>query len=227
MLDLNTATPFGERRVATVTPLRATPPARATSAAPLAHAVLDSLPQAMAVLDATGNLAYWNVAARTRLGAAGWRVVDQRLQAPAAMDRDTLARALPNVCLRGRRQLLPLSLDGRVAHAALTPIDVQGQWHALLLLDRETLCGGIELQLFASSNHLTPAESRVLERLADGQRPAQIAREHGVSVSTVLSQIASLRSKTNSPSVPSLLALLARLPALQARCFGSGPAPPA
>jgi DNA-binding CsgD family transcriptional regulator len=143
------------------------------------------------------------------------------------VDRDTLARALPNVCTRGRRQLLPLALDGRVALAALTPIDVQGQWHALLLLDRETLCGGIELQLFASSHNLTPAESRVLERLADGQRPAQIAREHGVSASTVLSQIASLRSKTNSPSVPSLLALLARLPALQARCFGSGPALPA
>ena len=164
---------------------------------------------------------------RARLGAAGWQVVDQRLHAPCAVDRDTLARTLPNVCTRGRRQLLSLAIDGRVAHAALTPIDVQGQWHAMLLLDREALCGGIELQLFASSHNLTPAESRVLERLADGLRPAQIARVHGVSTSTVLSQIASLRSKTDSPSVPNLLALLARLPGLPARCFGSGPALPA
>ncbi len=224
MLDLEAETSSGEHIAATAYHFRATPPApRAPSTAPLAQAVLDGLPQAMAVLEATGRLAYWNATASARLTAAGWQVVDQRLRSPCALDRDALLRALPNVCTRGRMQLLPLSLDGRAALAALTPIDVQGQCRALLLLDREALCGGIELQLFASSNNLTPAESRVLVRLADGMRPAQIAREHGVSTSTVLSQITSLRAKTNSPSVTSLLALLARLPALQARRFGSGP----
>ena len=184
--------------------------------APLLQAVLDSLPQAVAVLDAGEHLAYWNAAARVRLTAAGWTIVDQRLRAASAADRDTLSRALPNACARGCMQLLPLSLQGRPARAALVPISAQGHGWALLLLDRESLCGAIEMQLFASSNGLTPAELRVLSRLAHGLRPTQIAREHGVSLTTVQSQVAALRTKTHTSSVIDLLASVARLPALQA-----------
>ncbi len=57
--------------------------------APLLQALLDVLPQALAVLDSSGQLAYWNAAARTRLTASGWTVVDQQLRAPCAADRDT------------------------------------------------------------------------------------------------------------------------------------------
>jgi DNA-binding CsgD family transcriptional regulator len=72
------------------------------------------------------------------------------------------------------------------------------------------------MQLFASSSGLTPAESRVLARLSRGMRPAQIAREHAVSLTTVQSQVAALRSKTQCASAMDLLAFLARLPALRA-----------
>jgi DNA-binding CsgD family transcriptional regulator len=114
-------------------------------------------------------------------------------------------------------------LKCRPARAALAPVNVQGNCWAMLLLDRETLCGLIEMQLFASSSGLTPTESRVLARLAQGMRPAQIAREHGVSLTTVQSQVTALRTKTQSPSMMSLLASMARLPTLQGIHIGPRP----
>jgi DNA-binding CsgD family transcriptional regulator len=208
MLDLEADTSFSVHRAA-----HCAPPAPPASTAPLLQAVLDGLSQAVAVLDPTAGLVYWNAAASARLMAAGWTIVDQRLRAPCAADRDSLLRALPNTCAHGRTQWLMLSLEGRPAHAALLPVEAQGQRGALLLLDREHLCGPLEMQRFASANGLTSSELRVLARLSQGLRPAQIAREHGVSRSTVQSQVAALRAKTNSSSVTNLLADLARLPA--------------
>jgi DNA-binding CsgD family transcriptional regulator len=216
MLDFKLDTPCSDHRTVTANDHPAPPPPQQLMTLPLLQAVLDSLPQAVAVLDAGGRLAYWNTVARVRLTAAGWNLVDQRLRAPDAADRDTLSRALPNACARGRMQLLALSLKGRPARAALAPVNGQGQCWAVLLLDRETLCGSIEMQLFASNHGLTAAESRVLSRLSHGLRPTQIAREHGVSLSTVQSQVVALRTKTQTSSVMDLLASVARLPALQA-----------
>jgi DNA-binding CsgD family transcriptional regulator len=223
MLDFKLDMPCSDRRAVTANDDPAAPTARQLMTLPLLQAVLDSLPQAVAVLDAVGRLAYWNTAARVRLTAAGWTLVDQRLRAADAADRDTLSRALPNACARGRMQLLALSLKGRPAHAALAPVNAQGHCWAALMLDRETLCGSIELQLFASNNGLTAAESRVLSCLTQGLRPMQIAREHGVSLSTVQSQVTALRSKTHTSSVVDLLTNLARLPALQALHLGPRP----
>jgi DNA-binding CsgD family transcriptional regulator len=222
MFDFKPDTSCIDHRAITATGLQAAPAARQLTL-PLLQAVLDNLPQAVAVVDAAGRLAYWNAAARVRLTAAGWNLVDQRLRAADAADRDTLSRALPNACARGRIQLLALSLKGQPARAALAPVNVQGQLWAVLLLDRETLCGSIEMQLFASNNGLTAAESRVLSCLAHGLRPMQIAREHGVSLSTVQSQVAALRSKTRTSSVMDLLTHVARLPALQALHLGPRP----
>jgi DNA-binding CsgD family transcriptional regulator len=188
------------------------PPATST-----AEAVLDRLAQALAVLDADGRLAYWNSAARERLGAAGWAVIDEHLRAPCASVRDALARAVRGCCTHGRMQLTTVSSPGQQrADAALVPIELANRRAAVLLLERPALCGSIELALFAASRGLTPAEQRVMLRLAQGQRPSQIAREFGVLTSTVRSQVASLRSKTQTASVAELLAGLARLPAMPA-----------
>jgi DNA-binding CsgD family transcriptional regulator len=223
MLDFKLDMPCSDHRAVTANDHPAAPAARQLTSLPLLQAVLDSLPQGVVILDAAGRLAYWNAAARLRLTAAGWHLVDQQLRAADAADRDTLFRALPSVCARGRMQLLPLSLKGRPAHAALAPVNVQGQCWAALMLDRESLCGSIEMQLFASNNGLTAAESRVLSCLAHGLRPMQIAREHGVSLSTVQSQVAALRGKTRTSSVMDLLTHVARLPALQALHLGPRP----
>ena len=185
-------------------------------AAPLLQALLDRLP-AVALLDAAGRLVFWNAAARARLQAAGWTVAaDGVLRLPAATDRATLARGLAHACKHDRLQLLAVTLENRRAHLALVPIVAEGRRCAALLLDRETVCGSLEMQLFASSIGLTLAEQRVLAGLARGVRPAQIARQHGVQPSTVRSQAAALRAKAHCTSLCVLLDRVARLPALQA-----------
>lgn len=184
--------------------------------APLLLALLDRLP-AVALLDSAGRLAFWNAAARARLAAAGWTLcAEQRLHAPAAAEREALSRALTGACTHGRVQLLTMTLQGRRAQVAVTPIETHGGRWAALLLDREAVCGAIELQLFASSIGLTLAESRVLDGLVHGKRPAQIARQHGVLPSTVRSQAAALRQKAQCASIGQLLDRVARLPGLQA-----------
>lgn len=118
--------------------------------------------------------------------------------------------------MRGLIRMLCLTVGTRTLHAALTPLDVQGQRLALLLLGNDASCGPIELQLFAQLNGLTAAEARVLAGLNRGRRPAQIAREHEVALTTVQSQISAVRAKTQSASIFSLVARLARLPAIKA-----------
>lgn len=203
----------------TLAPSPTAPPALEPAfAAPLLlQALLDGLPQSLAVLDAAGGLAFWNAAARERLTAAGWTVAERCLRPPRAAERDALAQAVACACTQRHLQLLAVPLQQHRGHVAVAPVEVQGRTWAMLVLDREGLCGSIELQLFSSSIGLTHAETRVLARLAQGARPAQIAREFGVLPSTVRSQAAALRAKANCASIAELLLRLALLPGLQAR----------
>jgi DNA-binding CsgD family transcriptional regulator len=179
----------------------------------LAASVLEASAQAIAVLDAAGGLIYWNAEAQRRLGKAGWTLHGDCLRAASARDGEALTRAAAQVCGAGRVCLVNLRADGSEI-GVLKPMAVDGQRYATLVLGREALCGELELQIFASHSELTWAEARVLHRLAQGLRPAQIARENGVALTTVLSQVAALRAKSRCPSINDLLARLARLPAV-------------
>jgi DNA-binding CsgD family transcriptional regulator len=70
------------------------------------------------------------------------------------------------------------------------------------------------VQWFARSHDLTLAETRVLEALSEGLQPNDIAARHGVGISTVRSQIGSIRSKTRSDSIGALVRQVAVLPPL-------------
>lgn len=197
-------------------PSGATPPlATRQGLSALAEGVLEASSQGVAVLDARARLIYWNGEARQRLGRAGWTVDEGRLHARRCADETALLRALKLVCGSGKVCLLNLADDGGET-AALKPMAVDAQRCATLVLGREALCGAVELQLFASRSALTLAESRVLQQLVRGARPAQIAKEHGVALSTVLTQVAALRSKTQCTNIHHLLAQLSRLPVLGA-----------
>jgi len=76
------------------------------------------------------------------------------------------------------------------------------------------------VQGFARLHGLTGGEGRVLAALCGGARPAEVAREHGVALSTVRSQIGSIRLKTGAASIRDLLAQVARLPPLMGRLRG-------
>jgi DNA-binding CsgD family transcriptional regulator len=63
------------------------------------------------------------------------------------------------------------------------------------------MCVGLGVQWFARNHGLTLAETRVLEALSEGLLPSDIAVRFGVGISTIRSQIGSIRSKTRSGSM--------------------------
>jgi DNA-binding CsgD family transcriptional regulator len=74
------------------------------------------------------------------------------------------------------------------------------------------VCEDLSLQCFARSHELTAAETRVLAALGRGVAPAEIAREQGVKISTVRTQISAIRQKTGTSTITALVRLVAGLP---------------
>jgi DNA-binding CsgD family transcriptional regulator len=174
--------------------------AAAPAAPDWALLAIDRLAQGVALLNPSCTVYFANAAARNAVARAGWSLGDKRLHCPVAADRRAWTDALLHVCVYGKHRLLELKLQ------------VGDQSLAVATFEREDLCGPLELQLFSASHGLTLAENQVLQRLCRGQRPAQIAREHGVAHTTVLTQVASIRIKTRRSSVQALLHKLSRLP---------------
>ena len=59
---------------------------------------------------------------------------------------------------------------------------------------------------------LTQAEARVLEALCEGATPTEVAASLGVAVSTVRTQLATIRAKTGAAGIRQLVAGVANLP---------------
>ncbi len=76
-----------------------------------------------------------------------------------------------------------------------------------------------QLQAYARLHRLSPAETRVLLRLALGENSAEAAHALGVSTATVRSQVISLRRKTGHTSVLQLLRGLAGMPPVLTTVF--------
>lgn len=183
---------------------------------------MDRLAQGVALVDESSTLHYANAAAHAALRHAGWDSGDKRLQCPAAADRPTWHGALADVCRRERHRLLELRVAGEhgTVFVSMSPVALDGHTLAVTTFEREDLCGPLELQMFSSRHGLTSAENQVLQRLCRGDRPADIARQHGVARSTVLTQVAAIRSKTRRHSVQALLHQLSRLPAVRPAYVG-------
>jgi DNA-binding CsgD family transcriptional regulator len=83
---------------------------------------------------------------------------------------------------------------------------------ALLVFGRRQVCEPLSVQFFAREHRLTTAETAVLHGLAEGLRPAEIAKDAGVPMSTVRTQITSIRLKTGARSIGELVRLVTVLP---------------
>lgn len=177
---------------------------------------LDGLHVGVAALDADGRTVHANAACRAAWLLAGWRWDERRLL-PGPPDGQGLylARwrtALADVSVWGRRRLLDCEGRAGPVFVALSPLALCGRVGVLATVGRCRLCGPLELQLFATAHGLSHAELRVLDKLVEGKRPADIARLHDVAPSTVCTQIAAIRGKTGSGSVQDLLLAISRLP---------------
>ena len=84
--------------------------------------------------------------------------------------------------------------------------------NVMLMLGRRDFAAPLAIEAFARNHGLTAAETRVLLGLCNGKAPQQIARAAGVEISTIRSQIVSIRLKTGAGNLRSLIAQVAALP---------------
>lgn len=179
--------------------------------------MLEEIDYGMVLVDGRLRVMHANVAGRRRLEAEGHALFlhEAHLCAHSAQDMRAVADAVLSATLRLRRCLLPLHCHGRREVYAVVPLPLAGRdTLALMLASRDDVCQPLSWQAFARLHGLTQAEASVLARLCKGERPAEVARRSGVAVSTVRTQIASLRAKAGVQTVGELIRELATLPPL-------------
>lgn len=179
---------------------------------------LERLDQGVLLLSPQGGVRFANRCARDLMAGCGLLDVSSgQLQATLASDAVPLRDALRAASERGHVRMLRLGAEAQAQYLTLAGIGPAG--HAgpvVALLGRHRLCNALALQWFAQCHELTAAESNVLCLLCEGLEPREVAQRAGVALSTVRTQIGSIRIKTGHESIRCLLTALGRLPPISA-----------
>jgi DNA-binding CsgD family transcriptional regulator len=189
--------------------------------------MLDEIDYGMLLVSGDGQLVYLNHAARQELDRDHpLQLMGRALRAKSAHDVSPLFDALQSA-QRGLRRMVTLgSGEQRISMSvvplpdayAQSPQATQGQRAeeqgtlTLVVLGKRQVCERLSVEGFARAMKLTPAETCVLEQLCAGTRAAGIARKQGVAVSTVRTQIGSIRQKTSAASINDVIRMVALLP---------------
>lgn len=179
-------------------------------------AALDEIDYGIVLVGVDGLAKHANQAALSELDAQHPLVLlHGQLRARRGGDAQMLHVALHDAQRRGLRKLLTLGEGAQQVSISVVPLGMPGA--TLVILGKRQMGAELAVQGFARLHRLTPGEARVLAALCSGSRPAEIAAEHGVALSTVRSQISSIRLKTGAASIRALLAQVAVLPPLMGR----------
>lgn len=166
----------------------------------------------------------------------GLRLLHGRVLAQRPSDNETLRRTLDRakaglrgfLCLGDGAQssavaVLPL-IGQRLAGDDESGIGLLGSSvppsFALLVFSKQQLCDDSTMALFARERGLTSAEGQVLAQVCKGLRPAQIAHNHGVRISTVRTQLRSIRMKTCCDTIRDLVQKMSVLPPMARQLYG-------
>jgi DNA-binding CsgD family transcriptional regulator len=168
------------------------------------------------LVDPAGRVRYANQAALHECSGRHALSVDAGvLTARTLREREVLARSLESAA-QGRRSLLSLHSDAASLTAAVVPMGSAGdepeETSVLIVFGKRRMCGHLSVEFFAQAHRLTAAECAVLKGLTEGLKPAQIAAQVGVAISTVRSQIGSIRIKTAAKSIRDLVNQVALMP---------------
>lgn len=188
----------------------------------IAEGALDALPQPTWVLRDDLTIDHANRPARALMSSsAAWlRVGARRLAAVGDLDSRALQQALRAADTGGARPwVAAIPFAGRLRRAVLHVAPLAGAapyataWphaHALLTLELppDDDIANAWLGRLARHYHLTPAETRVLERLGAGLSPREITEEMRVSYATVRTHLRALYDKTGCHRQADLMRLL-------------------
>ena len=181
--------------------------------------MLDEVDYGMVLLAEYSNVLHSNHVARTELEQPEHplQMLGQTLRVRRAQDVVPLHAAVAEATTRGLRRLLTLGADEHRISLAVVPLATgaaDGNQLALLVFGKRAVGGPLAVQCFARSHHLSPAECRVLAGLCDGCSPRAIADAQCVALSTVRTQVGSIKEKTGTRCVRDLLLAVAALPPL-------------
>jgi DNA-binding CsgD family transcriptional regulator len=188
--------------------------------------MLDEIDYGMLLVTPQAHVNFMNHAARLELdGRHPLQLHGRTLGAHRPQDVAPLYDALA-ASQRGLRKLITVGEGDQRVSVSVVPLPEaagRGAPLTLLVLGKRRMCEQLSVQGFARSVSLTPAETRVLELLCGGVRPSDIARDGGVAVSTVRTQIGSIRAKTGAASIRHLVQQVAVLPPLVGALRGGMP----
>jgi len=206
-----------------LTPTAAIRPARPIQdTTPWLALMLDEIDYGMLLLAEGTSVLHANHAARSELDATHpLQLIGGELRVAHAQDLLPLRDALAGARQRGLRRLINLGEGEQRISLAVVPLAAavpaaaeEGAHLTLLVLGKRHVCEALSAHWYARSHGLTPAETRVLAALCEGQRPSEIATAQHVALSTVRSQIGSIRAKTRAASIRALVRQVAVLPPL-------------
>lgn len=188
-------------------------------AAMLVHclsAVIDEIDYGVLVVRHPGRVMHVNHAARQALaGPHPLEIVAGQLRGRQPKDDLPLHEALAAAARARRRCMLSLGpADARV-HLAVVPLPPSAEapeGATLLTFNKRQMCEPLSIEAFARCHRLTSTETQVLKALCEGARPADVARSQGVQLSTVRTQIGSIRAKTGAATLRDLVQQVAQLP---------------
>ena len=185
--------------------------------------VLDEIDYGLLVLGADAQILFANQLARQELGGEQFvRRRQDKLAPSSARHGSKIEAALGNV-RRGLRSLVTVGgADGELA-LSFVPLnsDMQsaaqlpGVPLALVIFGRRDACEALTLQQYGRLHGLTGAEQALLPAIIRGLSVEAIAQQQCVSLSTVRTQLASIRGKTGARSLRSLTARLTSLPPIR------------
>lgn len=194
-----------------------------TGSVSLLAAVLDEVDIPMLVVDIGGGLVHANRLARLELGDDHHPlVIDSGQVRPRPRHRAAdFACDFAGALRGGRRRMLVWDTPDGAGAVGMVPLDDAGMGgvpgRTLLVLSRRQLCPSLTIDWFARNYALTDFEARVLRLLCAGLRPQEVAERHGVAVSTIRTQVNSIRAKTLAGSIGDLVARVARMPPMLSR----------
>ena len=199
-------------------------------AAELAWRVLEELDYGLILVSPQGRVQHATHLARHELTRA--RFLHSRGDSVCGVSPSSSADLLRGICAaaRGRRQLVELRDGTEVLPVACVPLfqPFEGESASvLLILARQAGTQNLALTFFARSHGLTPAEEAVLRGLCDGLEVQDIAAANRVCVSTIRTQIRSLRDKTGASSIRVLVQRVAALPPVVPLSLAISPRPAA